>query len=100
MVRHVFMWRVVPEEDPQKVLDILNTLPDKVPGIRSWEIGSHQGDTGDSGDPWDGVLVTDFDSFAALDEYSAHPYHAQVVEQLVPRFAARAVVDFERKGER
>jgi hypothetical protein len=96
MVRHVFMWRVAPNADSDEIVSILNTLPDKVPGIRSWEIGHHQGEEGDSGDPWDSVLVTDFDSFEALEGYSNHPYHLEVVEQLMPMFSARAVCDFER----
>jgi hypothetical protein len=96
MVRHVFAWRVAPGADPNEIVEILNTLPDKVPGIRSWEIGKHQGDTGDSGDPMDYVLITDFDSFDGLDQYSNHPYHHEVVQRLMPMFAARAVVDFER----
>jgi hypothetical protein len=40
--------------------------------------------------------VTDFDSFEALEGYSNHPYHLEVVEQLMPMFSARAVCDFER----
>jgi hypothetical protein len=99
MVRHVFMFRVADGEDPAAIVDLLNTLPEKVPGVRTWEIGKHQGEEGDSGDPWDYVLITDFDSFEALDAYSTHPYHMEVVEQLLPRFSARAVCDFERAAE-
>lgn len=96
MVRHVFAWRLGAGADAGKVVEILNTLPENVPGILSWEIGKHQGDEGDSGDPWDYVLISDFDSFEALEEYSQHPYHVATVEKLLPHFAARAVVDFER----
>lgn len=96
MVRHLFLWRVAPDADPDEIVAILNTLPEKIDNVRSWEIGRHQGDPGDSGDPWHYALIADFDSFEALQQYSDHPYHLEVIEQLLPRFSARAVVDFER----
>lgn len=95
MVRHVFLYKVASEADPKRIIDILNELPAKVPGIRTWTLGKHQGAPGASGDLWDYGLVCDFDSFAALQEYSDHPFHMQVVEKLLPMFAARAVCDYE-----
>ncbi|MGH9044697.1 MAG: Dabb family protein [Acidimicrobiales bacterium] len=100
MVRHVFVWRVAGGSDPDEVIEILNTLPARLPMIKGWEIGRHQGDPGDSGDPWDGSLITDFDSWESLEQYSTDPYHLQVVERLMPMFAGRAVVDHEILSER
>ncbi len=94
-VRHIFLWRVAEGNSAQEILDILNTLPAKLPVIKGWQVGSHQGDPGENGAPWDGALITDFDSWAGLDEYSNDPYHLEVVEKLLPKFADRAVVDFE-----
>jgi hypothetical protein len=96
MVRHIFLWRVASGADPDEMVAILNTLPERIGNIRGWEIGRHEGDTGESGDPWDFALIADFDSFEALQQYSDDPYHVEVVEKLLPRFSARAVVDFER----
>ncbi|MCX6461061.1 MAG: Dabb family protein [Actinobacteria bacterium] len=96
MIRHVFAWRIAPGQNHQEILDLLNTLPEKLPIIKYWEIGVHQGDPSDNGAPWDGVLISDFESWDALDEYSNDAYHVSVVENLTPRFASRAVVDFER----
>lgn len=96
MIRHVFSWRVAEGHSNEEIIKILNTLPDALPVIKYWEVGSHEGDTGDNGDPFDGVLITDFDSWEDLDVYSNDPFHVDVVERLTPRFAARAVVDFER----
>lgn len=96
MIRHVFAWRIAAGQNHQEILDILNTLPEKLPIIKYWEIGVHQGDPGDNGAPWDGVLISDFESWEALEEYSNDPYHVSVVENLTPRFESRAVVDFER----
>jgi hypothetical protein len=95
MVRHVFLWNVAKGASASRILEILNELPGKVPGIRTWTLGQHQGTPGASGDLWEYALVCDFDSFAALQSYSDHPFHTQVVERLLPMFSVRAVCDFE-----
>jgi len=99
MIRHVFCWRVADGHSNLEIIDILNTLPRALSVIKYWEIGSHEGDPGENGDPFDGVLISDFDSWEDLDRYSNDPFHLDVVERLLPRFASRAVVDFERRGE-
>lgn len=94
-VRHIFLWRVADGSTQQEILDILNTLPGRLPVIKGWQAGSHEGDPGENGAPWDGALITDFDSWAGLEEYSNDPYHLEVVAKLLPKFSERAVVDFE-----
>ena len=95
MVRHIFLWRVADGHDPDEIVEMLNTLRERCPGIVGWEIGRHQGAPNENGRPWDGALISDHPSWAALDEYSNDPYHSEVVEKLLPRFSERAVVDFE-----
>ena len=95
MVRHIFLWKVADGADPTRVVEILNELPSKVPGALNWSIGAHQGAPGASGDIWDYGLVCDFESYQALEAYSQHPAHLEVIERLLPMFAARAVCDFE-----
>jgi hypothetical protein len=95
MIRHVFAWRVAEGHDADKVVAILNTLPEALPVIKGWSIGQHQGDPGDNGAPWDGALITDFDDWEGLQQYSVDPFHLDVVAQLMPMFADRAVVDYE-----
>ena len=95
MVRHVFLYKVASGADHKKIVEILNTLPKKVAGIRTWTLGKHQGVPGASGDLWDYALVCDFDSLEGLQKYSDDPYHVEVVEKLLPMFSARAVCDFE-----
>ncbi len=97
MIRHVFAWRVAEGHSNDEIIEILNTLPGALPVIKYWEVASHEGDPGDNGDPFDGVLISDFDSWEALDAYSNDPIHQDVVQRLLPRFASRAVVDFERQ---
>lgn len=95
MVRHVFLYKVASGADPKKVIEILNTLPKKVAGIRTWTLGKHQGAPGASGDLWDYALVCDFDLLEGLQKYSDDPYHMEVVNKLLPMFSARAVCDFQ-----
>ncbi len=95
MVRHVFLYNVASGADPNEVIEILNTLPNKVAGIRTWTLGKHQGAPGASGDIWEYALICDFDSFESLQKYSDDPYHMKVVNKLLPLFSARAVCDFE-----
>lgn len=90
------MWRVAPGNDPADVVDLLRTLQSRATGIASWDIGSNAGPPSENGDPWDGALISDHESWEALEEYSNHPYHTEVVEKLLPMLVARAVVDYER----
>jgi len=98
MIRHVFLWKVAPEADPDEVFEILEALPENVPGIRGWSMGRHSGSPGASGGIWDYGLVCDFDSFDALQAYSEHPFHQGVIERLLPLCSDRAVCDFEFSG--
>ncbi len=95
MIRHVFMYKVADGADPETIVRILHEIPDRVPGIRFWQFGKHSGEAGSSGELWDFVLISDFDSWKELQDYSDHPFHQKVVEKLLPMFAARAVCDFE-----
>jgi hypothetical protein len=95
MIRHVFLYKVASTASADEIVRILNTLPGKVPGIHSWTLGPHQGAPGASGDLWEYALVCDFASMKDLQSYSDHTYHMEVVDKLLPMFAARAVCDFE-----
>lgn len=98
-IRHVFAWQVADGHDRDRVVELLTEFSASIDVIRHFEIGSHQGDPGENGEPWDGVLITDFDTWQDLDSYSNHPTHVELVAELLPMVKARAVVDFVR-GER
>lgn len=98
VIRHIFLWQAAEPREKQPVLDLLARLSDGLPMIRSWEIGGHEGAPNDNGDPWDGALITDFDSWEDLAAYSNDPLHTDIVQQLLPRVRSRAVVDFVREG--
>ena len=95
MIRHIFLWKTAKDANPDEVIRILNELPKKISEIKGWSIGKHQGAPGASGDIWDYGLTTDFDSMDDLKRYSDHPFHMEVVERVLPMFAARAVCDYE-----
>ena len=95
MVRHIFLWKLAEGADPETVIQLLNELPERLPGTLSWSLGPHQGEPGSSGGVWDYGLVCDFESFEALKRYSEDPFHMQCIERLLPMFADRAVCDFE-----
>ena len=99
MIRHIFMWQTTESADNSAVIDLLAQLSDHLSMIRSWELGGHSGEPNDNGDPWDGVLITDFATWDDLEAYSTDPFHEKIVQQLLPMMRSRAVVDFVREGE-
>lgn len=100
MFRHVFLYKMVPEADPQAAIDILNALPAKVPGIINWTLGAHRSPPGERSGRWDCGLVCDFRSFEDLQSYNSHPAHLEAVKALLPMLSAHAICDFEFDAER
>jgi len=90
------MWQATEPSKAQPILDLLTRLSDRLTMIRSWEIAGHQGAPNDNGDPWDGVLITDFESWDDLEAYSTDEFHDEIVQELLPMVRSRAVVDFVR----
>ncbi|KRE38958.1 stress protein [Janibacter sp. Soil728] len=99
MIRHVFAWQVADDADGGEVIQLLTDFSKEVDMIRYFEIGAHAGEPNDNGDPWDGVLITDFDSWGDLEAYSNHPAHLVLVEKLLPKVKGRVVVDFLKEDK-
>lgn len=95
-VVHVVLFRWRPDTDPAKVdavLAGLRRLRDAIPGILDLQCGENfcaraQGfETG---------LVVRFESRAALNNYSPHPAHRRLVDELINPIRADSIaVDFE-----
>ncbi|WP_298044928.1 Dabb family protein [uncultured Citricoccus sp.] len=100
MIRHIFMWQVAESAKNSEVLDLLGQLSDRLTMINSWEVGGHQGEPNENGEPWDGALITDFATWEDLEAYSTDPFHEEIVGQLLPMVRSRAVVDFVREEGR
>lgn len=97
MIRHVFAWKLVDPDNAENVIDLLAEYSRSQQVVLNFEIGGHTGDPGDNGDPWDGVLITDFANWDGLQAYSDHPDHVKLVEVLLPMLKERAVIDFTRR---
>jgi len=98
MIRHIVSWMLTAEDAEAKsaafdeLAQAFGPLPAVIPQIRTLHLGRDLGQTSTN---WDVVLVMDFESTAALEEYQNHPEH-QPVRAMVRRLTAdRMAVDFE-----
>lgn len=98
MIRHIVMWRLNGATLEQKrsqalaIKDALEALNGKIPGLRHLEIGIDFSGEDSSADV---VMVSDFDSRAALDAYQSHPLHLQAGAVVKAARCERRVVDYE-----
>lgn len=99
MVTHIVAWRLkdaalgqTKAENARLMQAKLEALRGRIPGLRHLEVGRDFSATENSSDL---VLVTQFESRAALAAYQVHPEH-QAVAAFVSQVAAeRRLVDFE-----
>ena len=99
MIRHIVCWKFLgqaegaaKEENLRKAKTMLESLPEKIPEIRSLEVGI---DVTRSEASFDLVLNGTFASVAALEVYQRHPAHLAVVAFLRAVQSAKTVVDYE-----
>jgi quinol monooxygenase YgiN len=97
MIRHIVMWQLrgdTPHERQEArrfVKESFEGLRGRIPGMRKLEVGL---DSSAVDYACDVVLVTEFDSQAALDAYATHPEHLRVREQLGDIRTGRFQVDY------
>lgn len=95
MIKHVVFFKFRPEasaEARREVVDLLRALPDKINLIRSWEIGE---DIMHSARAWDVIEIATFDDLGALEIYTRHDDHVEVVLKLREICEAVGSVDYE-----
>jgi hypothetical protein len=99
VVRHIVMWRLQDR-------DALTTTSAKwaelqacvaemrtgIPGLAKVDLGMDAPRTADSTDL---ILFSEFDSWASLDAYQAHPIHEDFKKLLGPLRTERRVGDYE-----
>ena len=92
------MWKLQAEANGQskaanavQVQQALMSLPEKIPEIAGLEVGLN---INGSERAWDIVLVSTFESQEALQAYSAHPAHHDVVRLIRSVSAETRVVDY------
>lgn len=97
MIRHIVMWNVRGETPPEKAANVerlkrsFDSLRGRVPGLLHLEIGV---DTSRVDYACDVVLLSVFESQAALDAYATHPEHLRVKQELGDLRVARYQVDY------
>ncbi len=93
MVTLTFEDRITPEQ-LAGILDGLRSLPDTVPEIESYEVGTDLGRA--EGNASLGI-VADFASWADYETYRDHPVHRALLhDQIRPVLATRCAVQHER----
>ena len=101
MIRHVVMWNVrgaTPEEkrrNLERLRASFHSLRGRVPGLLHLEVGI---DHSRIDYACDCVLVSDFESQAALDAYASHPEHLRVKQEVGDLRTHRYQVDYEVQG--
>ncbi|HLO58037.1 MAG TPA: Dabb family protein [Bacteroidales bacterium] len=100
MIRHIVMWTVKEGETPRMKFERmaemkarLLELREYIPVIRRLEVGFNSPSA--SGDNFDVVLLTEFDSWADLDSYLRNPDHMKVAEYIGNVRQTRAAIDYE-----
>ncbi|MCM6771929.1 Dabb family protein [Nocardia sp. CDC159] len=88
---HVVLMKFRDRTDAKQAAELLGGLPDRIPDIRTLHVALDELGTEVS---YDLCLTTTHDSQAELTGYQHHPAHRELAAWLVPRLAARAVVDY------
>ncbi len=96
MVVHIVMFRFKEENKAanlERVKEMLEALPEKIPSLRSMEVGI---DFLHSERSMDLVLTSTFDDREGLDAYRVHPAHVEVVNVIKEVSEESRVVDYEK----
>ena len=97
-VRHVVLWQLVGESVLEKkarcdaLQPDLEALVGVVPGLLSLSVSFS---TGPNPKNWDMCLISDHESWEALEEYANHPAHIEVGSRVAENTLARAGADFD-----
>lgn len=97
MIRHIVLWNVRGDTREEKAANIarlqrsFESLRGRIPGLLHLEIGV---DCSRVDYACDVVLVSEFESQAALDAYATHPEHLRVKQELGDLRTHRHQVDY------
>ncbi|WP_456452351.1 Dabb family protein [Hydrogenimonas sp.] len=98
MVVHIVMFRFKEDDKAaniKRVKALLEALPEKIPSLRSMEVGV---DFLHSERSMDLVLTSTFDDREGLEAYRVHPAHQEVVALIKEVTTESRVVDYEKGG--
>lgn len=98
MIKHIVMWNFQDEAQGKTKKEIIEfvregllRLPAIIPEIKALEFHA---DDSTKDDNFDAVLVTEFDSFEDLANYTTHPEHQKVSQFVAKVKLSRASVDY------
>ncbi len=91
MIRHIVMWKFKEDADPTEFLTRLAALDGKIECIRSMQVCRSAVENAD----YDAVLISDFDSLEALEQYKNDPRHVEVSALCKNIRITRSAIDFE-----
>ena len=97
-IRHVVVWRLEGESAEAKKQAYESLAPDLealvgvIPGLLSLDVSYS---TGPNPNNWDMCLISDHESWEALDTYATHPAHLAVASRVADATTERAGADFE-----
>ena len=100
MIRHVVMFKFKEEADGRSkaenieiTMEMLEKLPSYIPQIKHTELHTNCNEVGEF--DYDLLLISDFESIEAMNEYLVHPKHKEVGAFMRPVRISRACIDFE-----
>jgi hypothetical protein len=98
VIRHVVLWRLSGGSSEEKksqfeaLAPVLKNLTGHIPGLLSLTVSLS---TGPNPKNWDMCLISDHESWEALDVYANHPLHLDVAKQVSANTLERSGADFE-----
>lgn len=92
VLNHVVLMKFHDRGDAVRAAELLLGLKETVPHIRTLAVALDELDTSVS---YDLCMTSTHDSASELEAYQRHAAHRAVAGWLVPRLAARAVVDYK-----
>jgi hypothetical protein len=95
MIMHIVLFKLKDRrpQDVAKAREKLMELADRVPHLRSFEVGAN---IVHSERAFDLALLATFDSLADLQAYQVHPHHVQVWSQMRGLAETIVSVDYEK----
>ncbi len=95
MIHHVVLFQLTPDATPERIAglrDVILAMQGRIPEIRGIAFGPN---LAPSAAEWPWCLLVLVDDMAAVQRYTEHPVHVEMVERhLAPIRAARLAVDF------
>lgn len=76
----------------QNIKEQIDAMPSQIPQIKSFETGTN---ISQSPKAFDLILVSEFESITALEEYQVHPSHLALIDALGDIREKTHVVDYQ-----